>query len=133
MGILPYAQGQLTSQSKVRSGRISNSNEMLWVSLPVRMKKIQSKMNALEWSQHYSLIFRGQLTPKLVMKSCQKSNSSKLLSLVLLPARMKKINIERKALEWLHHFSHNKYMGIFPYAQGQLTQSPWSDLNFKPI
>ena len=25
--------------------------------LPERMKKIQSKMKALEWSQHYSLIF----------------------------------------------------------------------------
>ena len=26
--------------------------------LSARMKKIQSKMKALEWSQHYSLIFR---------------------------------------------------------------------------
>ena len=25
--------------------------------LPARMKKIQSKMKALEWSQHYSMIF----------------------------------------------------------------------------
>ena len=30
MGILPDAQGQLTPQSLVRSGRISNSSEMLW-------------------------------------------------------------------------------------------------------
>ena len=31
---------------------------MLWVSLlPGRMKRIQSKMKALEWSQHYLLIF----------------------------------------------------------------------------
>ena len=31
MGIFPDAQGQLTPQSLVRSGRISNSSEMLWM------------------------------------------------------------------------------------------------------
>ena len=30
MGIFPDAQGQLTPQSLVRSGRISNTSEMLW-------------------------------------------------------------------------------------------------------
>ena len=59
MGIFPDAQGQLTPQSLVRSGRISNSSEMLWMSsLPASMKKIRSKMKALEWSQHYTAIFR---------------------------------------------------------------------------
>ena len=54
MGIFPDAQGQLTPQSMVRSGRISNSSEMLWMfSLPASMKKILSKMKALEWSQHF--------------------------------------------------------------------------------
>ena len=49
MGIFPDAQGQLTLQSLVRSGRISNSSEMLWMSsLPASMKKIRSKMKALE-------------------------------------------------------------------------------------
>ena len=44
MGIFPDAQGQLTPQSLVRSGRISNSSEMLWLSwLPASMKKIRSK------------------------------------------------------------------------------------------
>ena len=53
MGIFPDAQGQLTPQSLIRSGRISNSSEMLWMfSLPESMKKIRSKMKALEWSQH---------------------------------------------------------------------------------
>ena len=33
MGIFPDAQGQLTPQSLVRSGQISNSSEMLWMSL----------------------------------------------------------------------------------------------------
>ena len=54
MGIFPDAQGQLISQSLVRSGRISNLSEMLWIfSLPASMKKIRSKMRALECSQHF--------------------------------------------------------------------------------
>ena len=53
MGIFPDAQGQLTTQSLVRFGRISNSFEMLYMfSLPASMKKIRSKMKALECSQH---------------------------------------------------------------------------------
>ena len=35
---------------------------------------------------------QGQLTPKSVMESCRNTNPSKLLWLVLLSARMKKIN-----------------------------------------
>ena len=54
MGIFPDAQGQLTPQSLVRSGRISNSSEILWMSsLPASMKKIRSKMKTLEWTQHF--------------------------------------------------------------------------------
>ena len=53
MGIFPDAQGQLTPHSLVRSGRISNSSEMLLMfSLPASMKKILSKLKALECSQH---------------------------------------------------------------------------------
>ena len=59
MGIFPDAQGQLTPQSLVRSGQISNSSEMLWLSsLPAKMKKIRSKIEALECSQHYTSIFQ---------------------------------------------------------------------------
>ena len=60
MGIFPDAQGQLTPQSLVRSGRILNTFEMLSMFLiPARIKKIRSKMKALECSQHYtSIIFR---------------------------------------------------------------------------
>ena len=54
MGIFPDAQGQLTPQSFVQSGPISNSSEMLWMFLlPASMKKIRSKMRALECSQHF--------------------------------------------------------------------------------
>ena len=58
MGIFPNAQGQLTHKSFVRYCPILNPSQVLWVFLlPIRMKKIQTKMKALEWSQHYSLIF----------------------------------------------------------------------------
>ena len=63
----------------------------------------------------------GQLTLKSLMESCRNSNSSKLLWLVLLSARMKKIHQKMKVLEWTQHFSHYKSMGIFSDAQGQLT------------
>ena len=54
IGIFPDAQGQLTPQSLVRFGRISNSSKMLWMFLlPASMKKIRSKMKALEWTQHF--------------------------------------------------------------------------------
>ena len=47
LGIFPDAQGQLTPSSLFRSGRISNSSEMLWMSsLPASMKKIRSKIEA---------------------------------------------------------------------------------------
>ena len=59
MGIFPDAQGQLTPQSLVRSGQISNSSKMLWMSsLPASMKKIRLKIEALECSQHYTSIFQ---------------------------------------------------------------------------
>ena len=53
LGIFQDAHGQLTLQSLIRSGRISNSSEMLWMSLlPASMTKIRSIM-ALECSQYF--------------------------------------------------------------------------------
>ena len=58
MGIFPDAQGQLTPQSMVGSGLISNSSATLWLSsLSAKMNKIRSKMKALEWPQDNMLIF----------------------------------------------------------------------------
>ena len=48
---------------------------------------------------------QGQLTVKSVMESCRNSNPSKLLLVVLLSARMKKINPKMKVLEWSHNIS----------------------------
>ena len=98
MGIFPDAQGQATHNSLVGSCRTLKPSKILWVSLlPAIRKKIQSKMKALERSQHYSSISdaKGQVTPKSMMKSGQNSISSKLLWLALLPARMKKIEEAR--------------------------------------
>ena len=54
MGIFQNAKGQLTPQSLVESGPNSNVSEILWLfSLPASMKKIRSKMKALEWTQHF--------------------------------------------------------------------------------
>ena len=58
MGIFSDAQGQVTHKSLIQSCPISNPYVILWVSLlPARMKKILSKMKALEWSQQFSLLF----------------------------------------------------------------------------
>ena len=47
---------------------------------------------------------------------------------------MKKIHPKMNALEWSIHFSHYKFLGIFPEAQGQLTLVPGQILpNFEPI
>ena len=52
----------------------------------------------------------------------------------LLYARMKKIHLKLKALEWSQHFSHYKSIGIFPNAQKQLTHVPRRILlNFEPM
>ena len=78
-------------------------------------------------TQHYSSIFadvQGQITPESVVGSGRNSNSSKLLCMFSLPARMKMIQSKMKGLEWSQHYSHHKSMGIFPAAQGQLTPQP---------
>ena len=93
----------------VGGGRKSNSFKLLWVTLlPARMRKIHSKMKVLEWSQHISNCksmqsfydAQGKFIIQSEVGSTLNSNSSKLLWLFLLPARMKKIKLKMKALEW---------------------------------
>ena len=55
------------------------------------------------------------------MVSGRNLNSSKLLCMSSLPARMRMIDSKMKELECSQDFSYNKSMGIFPDAQGQLT------------
>ena len=102
------------------SDRYSNSFKHLCVFLlPAKMKKIQLKMNALEWSQHIPNcksmgIFpraQGQLTSQSVVGSGRNSHSVENLWLSLLPARMKKIQSQMKALEWPQNIPHYNPMG----------------------
>ena len=65
---------------------------------------------------------QGQITLVLVVVSGQNLNSSKLSCMSSLPARMRLIKSKVKELECSQDFSHYKSMGIFPEAQGQLTQ-----------
>ena len=54
MGIFQDAQWQLTPQSLVESGPISNLSEILWLSLlPASLKRIRLKMKGLLCSQHF--------------------------------------------------------------------------------
>ena len=64
---------------------------------------------------------QGQITLVLVVVSGRNLNSSKLLCMSSLPARMRLIKSKMKELECSQDFSHYKSMGIFPDAQGQLT------------
>ena len=64
---------------------------------------------------------QGQITLELVVVSGRNLNSSKLLCMSSLPARMRMIESKMKELEYSQDFSHYKSMGIFPDAQGQLT------------
>ena len=82
------AQGQITLESVAVSGRNLNSSKLSCISsLSARMKMIQSKMNELEWSQHFShyksmgifLDAQGQLTPQSLVRSGSISNSFQML------------------------------------------------------
>ena len=64
---------------------------------------------------------QGQITLESVVVSGRNLNSSKLLCMSSLPARMRMIESKMKELECSQDFPHYKSMGIFPDAQGQLT------------
>ena len=94
------AQGKITLESVVVSGRNLNSSKLSCMSsLPARKRMIDSKMKELECSQdlsHYKSmgIFpdaQGQLTPQSLLRSSRNSNSSEMLCKFSLPASMKKI------------------------------------------
>ena len=91
------AQGQITLESVVVSGRNWNSSKLSCTSsLP--MKLINTKMKELEWSQDFSHyksmgIFQdaqGKLTPQSLVESGPNSNLSEILWLSWLPSSMKK-------------------------------------------
>ena len=64
---------------------------------------------------------QGQITLESVVVSGRNLNSSKLLCMSSLPARMRMIESKMKELECSQDFSNYKSIGIFQDAQGQLT------------
>ena len=123
MVIFPDAQVQLTLQSTVRSGQISNSVETLWLSsLPAKEDLIKNRGARVFTTLYINFSdAQGQITLELVAVSGRKLNSSKLSCMSSLPARMRMIDSKMKELECSQDFSLYKSMGIFPDAQGQLT------------
>ena len=118
------AQGQLTPKS----------SKLYWLTLlPARMKKIHSKMKALEWSQrfsHYKSMgivpnAQGQLTHKSFVEYCPISSPSKILWLSLLPARIKKNQSKKKQLEWSQGFPHYNPMGAICCHGNQSSNPIW--------
>ena len=61
---------------------------------------------------------QGHMTLKSVVVSGRHLNSSKLSCMSMLPARMKITQSKMKELDWSEHFSHSKYIGIFPKLKG---------------
>ena len=57
---------------------------------------------------------QGQITLESVVVSGRNLNSSKLLCMSSLPARMRMIKSKMKELECSQDYSHFKSMGIFP-------------------
>ena len=127
------AQGQITLV--LVSGRNLNSSKLSCMSsLPARMRMIDSKMKELECSQdfsHYKSMgilpdAQGQLTPQSLVRCGRISNSSEMIWMFSLPASMKKIRSEIKALEWTQHFPHYNPMGAIRCHGNQSSDPTWS-------
>ena len=125
MGIFPDAQGQLTLQSKVRSGQISNLFKTLWVVLLTCKNEEDPIKN--KGARVFTTLYikfsdvQGQITLVFVVVSGPNSNSAKLSCMSSLPARMRLIKSKMKELECSQDFFHYKSIGIFPDAQGHHT------------
>ena len=128
------AQGQITLELVVVSGRNLNSSKLSYLSsLPARMRMIESKMK-LECSQDFSHykskgVFpdaQGQLTPQSLVRSGRISNLSEMLWMFSLPASMKKIRSKKRALECAQHFPHYIPMGAIGCHGNQSSDPIWS-------
>ena len=92
------------------------------------MKKIRSKMKALEWPHDNTcmLVFwRSRADNSEVSDGIwQKFELFQIFMHVLVSCKNEEDPMKMNLLEWQQHFSHYKYMGIFQFAQGQLTPQP---------
>ena len=126
MQVFYDAQGKLTPQSEVGSSLNSNSSKLLGLSLlPVRMKKIQSKMKALEWSQQCYIIHQ--------FLRCSRAASSLIGDMILTKFKLIRAFIvvllickneydlfKIESTKSGHNISHiiNKSMGFFKTLKG---------------
>ena len=121
MRIFPDAQGQLTLQPMVGSGRIANSSETLWLSLlPAKNEEGPVKNEgAIVFTLYINFSdTQGQITLGLVVVSGRNLSSSKLSCISSLPARMKMIDSKTKELEWSQHFPIISLWGFFKTLKG---------------
>ena len=112
------AQGPLTLQSVVGSGRMSNSSELSCIT--VSIKRIGWKPSVKKW-QHQFLDAQGQVTLWSRVGSGRISKSSKLLCTSSLPESMKRIRSKTAEKKWQDRFFPLFYYGIISDPQGQLT------------
>ena len=100
MGIFPDAQGQLTLQSMVRSGQISNSSKTLWLSSsPAKNEEDPIKNRGARVFNTLYMNFsdvQGQIILVLVVVSGRNLNSFKLSYMSSLPARMRMIDLKNE-------------------------------------
>ena len=124
MRIFPDAQGHLTPQSLVRSGRILNSSEILWMSsLPASMKKIRSKMKALEWTQHFPH-YNSMVAMETSGRIWPNFDLIQALIHVLITCKMKRFR--SKIAEKMKHFPHYNPMGAICCHGNQSSKPTWS-------
>ena len=108
MGIFSNAQGQLTPRYVVESCRISNSSEILWLSsIPARMKKIRSKIKALECNKIICRFFRRSRAANSEVSSgiLPKFDSSQLFIVDLLTCKNETDPIKNEGARVLSRFS----------------------------
>ena len=103
MGNFPNGQGQVTHETLVKPIRDVMGFVVACKNEDDPIKNESARVVATLFIDFPDA--QGQLTPKSVMKFCQNSNSSELLWLAFLPARMNKIHPKMKVLEWSQHFS----------------------------
>ena len=115
-GVFPDAQGQLTPQSLVRSGRISKLvRDLMDVLITC---KYEEDLIKNEGARVVTTLYinisdtQWQITLVLVVVSGRKLNSSKLSCMSSLPARMRMINSKMKELECSQDFFHYKSMTL---------------------
>ena len=80
-------------------------------------------MKALEWSQHYSLIFTRSREANSVISDgiLPKFKPIQAFMADLVTCKNEEDPLENVGTRVVTTFSHYKSMGIFPNAQGQLT------------